>query len=108
MPPRLLRAELHLFARKHGLPQPVLTEDLDGRHAFLYSHDTARRYAYSLTWAEEQPHVLWVMLNPGTGETEGRRRNTLSVASNGLNLWAMVACFSETFSHCGHSRPENY
>ena len=76
MPPRLVLSELRSFAHRHGLPHPALAEDVDGRHAFLYSRDKARRYAYSLTWAEEQPHVLWVMLNPGTGETEGRRRNT--------------------------------
>jgi hypothetical protein len=48
----------------------------DGNHTFLYSRDKTRRYAYSLTWDDNLDHILWVMLNPGTGESQGRRRNT--------------------------------
>lgn len=68
--------EIQRFARGHDLPQPKLCEDVHGLHAYVYSRDESRRYAYSLTWAEDKKHILWVMLNPGTGETEGRRRNT--------------------------------
>ncbi len=65
-----------MFATGHALPEPILTEDHDGEHTFLYSNDKSRRYAYSLTWAPSREHLLWVMLNPGTGESENRRRNT--------------------------------
>lgn len=68
--------QLQSFAQEHGLPPAETAEDPDGHHAFLYSEDKSRRYAYLLTWDEKSPHLLWVMLNPGTGETEGRRRNT--------------------------------
>jgi hypothetical protein len=30
----------------------------DGNHTFLYSRDETRRYAYSLTWDENQDHIL--------------------------------------------------
>jgi hypothetical protein len=46
-------------------------------HEYAYSQDMTKRYAYSLTWNSSRPYILWVMLNPGTGETEERRRNTL-------------------------------
>jgi hypothetical protein len=68
--------ELQRFAQAHDLPPPHVDDDSKGHHAFLYSLDKTKRYAYSLTWAQSQDHILWVMLNPGTGETEGRRRNT--------------------------------
>lgn len=68
--------QLQSFAHEHGLPHAETAEGPDGHHAFLYSVDKARRYAYLLTWDEQLPHLLWVMLNPGTGETESRRRNT--------------------------------
>lgn len=73
---------LQAFTRDHGLPTPILKNDHDGQHCFVYSHTEATtrlptsRYAYSLTWAEDRPCLLWIMLNPGTGETDGRRRNT--------------------------------
>ena len=67
---------LEIFSVEHGLPSPLIVDDHNGRNCFMYSLDKSRRYAYSLTWDQSLPHVLWVMLNPGTGETEGRRRNT--------------------------------
>jgi hypothetical protein len=76
MPRHRVLQELQSFARRYELPEPALAADHDGQHAFVYSADGSRRYAYSLTWAPEKPHILWIMLNPGTGETEGRRRNT--------------------------------
>ncbi|WP_162050792.1 DUF1643 domain-containing protein [Fluviibacter phosphoraccumulans] len=68
--------QLEEFSFANGLPAPSIVDDADGRHSFVYSLDKTRRYAYALTWDINRPHVLWVMLNPGTGETEGRRRNT--------------------------------
>jgi hypothetical protein len=66
------------FALTHRLPQPRLTTAANGdEQEYLYSADETKRYAYRQTWNQEAPHVLWVMLNPGTGETEMRRRNTL-------------------------------
>lgn len=76
MQPLRVAQQLQSFAAESGLPVPVLTEDRDGHHVFVYSKEKRHRYAYSLTWSINQPHLLWVMLNPGTGESEGRRRNT--------------------------------
>jgi hypothetical protein len=76
MPDRSVSQELQRFAQAHDLPSPHVVDDSRGCHAFLYSLDQTKRYAYSLTWAQGQDHLLWVMFNPGTGETEGRRRNT--------------------------------
>jgi hypothetical protein len=76
MPHTHILEALQTFANAHKLPEPAIQHQPDGLHAFLYSHDQTRRYAYTLTWQANRPHLLWVMLNPGTGETEGRRRNT--------------------------------
>lgn len=75
MPVPVLSA-LRSFARAQHLPAPVVTEDGDGQHVFVYSRDWTKRYAYALTWDARRAPVLWIMLNPGTGETEGRRRRT--------------------------------
>lgn len=54
---------------------------------FVYSGDKTKRYAYRHTWNATGPHVLWVMLNPGTGETENRRRNTLERCISWSKQW---------------------
>lgn len=69
-------AALRTFARAERLPAPAVIDDGDGQHVFVYSRDRTRRYAYALTWDARRAAVLWIMLNPGTGETEGRRRRT--------------------------------
>jgi hypothetical protein len=50
-------------------------------HEYLYSVEAPgnplHRFAYAQIWNVELPMVLWVMLNPGTAETEARRRPTL-------------------------------
>lgn len=48
----------------------------DGHHSFLYDSNKNHRFIYSLTWDNTKPIFLWIMLNPGTGETEMRRRPT--------------------------------
>jgi hypothetical protein len=76
MQPSRALSKLQSFAEEHALPEPVVVKDENEQHVFVYSSDKSRRYAYSLTWSANQHHVLWVMLNPGTGETENRRRPT--------------------------------
>ena len=47
---------------------------------YLFSHDMRYRYAFARSFArrwDDGPMVLWVMLNPATGDTEKRRRPTL-------------------------------
>ena len=87
------------FAEGQGLPAPLIKDGDDGQHVFLYSCDQTRRYGYALTWAANQPHLLWVMLNPGTGETEGRRRNTFERCKRWSREWGFGGMlFGNVFS----------
>lgn len=43
----------------------------------VYSEDMRYRYAFGRWWRTGDPFVLWVALNPATGDTERRRRPTL-------------------------------
>ncbi len=56
-------------------------------HEYVYSHDRTKRYAYVQTWDASKPLVLWVMLNPGTGDTEVRRRPTLERCKRWSSQW---------------------
>ncbi len=68
------------LAAEHGL------EDRDGRspdglpERYLYSPDMVFRYAFGRWWgdADLATTAVWVLLNPATGDTERRRRPTLS------------------------------
>lgn len=76
------------FADSNGLLlSPLEAYSGGGQQEFLYSADKARRYAYRLCWDATKPYVLWVMLNPGTGETEQRRRNTLERCISWSKQW---------------------
>lgn len=46
---------------------------------YLYSADMEYRYAFGRWWGQEDlaSTVVWVLLNPATGDTERRRRPTL-------------------------------
>lgn len=95
---------LEKFSVEHCLPSPLIVDDHNSRNCFLYSMDKSRRYAYSLTWDSALPPVLWVMLNPGTGETEGRRRNTFERCKK----WSVEQgygglIFGNVFSLCSKS-----
>jgi hypothetical protein len=48
--------------------------------SYLYSPDMAFRYAFGRWWGEPDPAttVVWVLLNPATGDTERRPRPTLA------------------------------
>ena len=80
-------AELNRFALKHDL-NPVNGEDTDlWPTLYLYSHDMTRRYAYCEIWDPNTSLVMWVMTNPGTGETEKRRRYTLERCRRWSRSW---------------------
>jgi hypothetical protein len=66
----------------------ALKHDLDHRRGespdglpecYLYSKDMRYRYAFGRWWGNEDlaSTVVWVLLNPATGDTELRRRPTL-------------------------------
>jgi hypothetical protein len=72
-----LLADLRTFASARGLvfcPDP---SDDGVSRASVYSQDNTKRYAYVQLWQPDDSMILWIMLNPGTGDTEMRRRNTL-------------------------------
>src|SRR5262249_34228816 len=67
------------FAEARGL---ILGNQQDERgtcQLSLYSPEQPPqyRYAFARWWADAGPLVLWVGLNPGTGDTESRRRPSL-------------------------------
>ncbi len=66
-----LAAKLDLDCRLGKSP-----DNLD--EIYLYSHDMQYRYAFARWWTAEGPFVLWVGLNPATGDTEQKERPTLS------------------------------
>jgi hypothetical protein len=56
---------------------------------YLYSHDLVYRYAFGRWWGEQdyERSVVWVMLNPATGDTEMRRRPTLQRTITWSKAW---------------------
>jgi hypothetical protein len=54
---------------------------------YVYSSDKKKRYAYAERWSSSGTLILWIMLNPGTGETELRRRNTLERCKAWSQQW---------------------
>ena len=77
----------------HGLKFKRESSADGAAHEYSYSQDMAKRYAYSQTWDASKPKVLWVMLNPGTGETEERRRNTLERCKLWSSEWGFGGLF---------------
>jgi hypothetical protein len=71
------------FAASHDLSSECSRANLSSS-LYLYSHDKKRRYAYSEIWNPDTTLVLWIMMNPGTGDTEQRRRYTLE----GCRVWS--------------------
>jgi hypothetical protein len=88
-----LPSEIESFALMHGLNFKRENSGGGTAHEYVYSQDMAKRYAYSQTWDASKPKVLWVMLNPGTGETEKRRRNTLERCKLWSSEWGFGGLF---------------
>lgn len=86
-------SEIERFSSTHGLKFRRETSADGAAHEYAYSQDMAKRYAYSQTWDASKPKVLWVMLNPGTGETEERRRNTLERCKLWSSEWGFGGLF---------------
>lgn len=78
---------LQQFSTQHGLLFVEARSAEGDLQEFVYSNDKSKRYAYLQYWDFKAPHVLWVMLNPGTGETEGRRRPTLERCRAWSKAW---------------------
>ncbi|RBY89172.1 DUF1643 domain-containing protein [Blastococcus sp. TBT05-19] len=67
------------LASEHGLEDRSGTSPDGLPERYLYSPDLVFRYAFGRWWGEEDlaSTVVWVLLNPATGDTEKRRRPTL-------------------------------
>ena len=64
----------------------------------LYSDDMLYRYEFERRWGDG-PAAVWVLLNPATGDTDGKARPTLGrciqrTASWGLNAIVIVNLFA--------------
>ncbi|KYP10484.1 MAG: hypothetical protein A0129_12630 [Limnobacter sp. CACIAM 66H1] len=99
---------LNYFSSSYELDL-VYKKDGGYEHSFLYSKDHLRRYVYLLNWNTIEnnfllkknnfhnknfpfkinnlfkENILWIMLNPGLGETENRIRRTFERCKN----WSM-------------------
>lgn len=69
-----LASRLKTFADDESL---VLHGAREAAQLFVYDERMLRRYLCLDVWAPTGTTVLWVMFNPGLGETEDRRRPTL-------------------------------
>ena len=54
---------------------------------YVYSLNKQKRYVYAERWNSFGTLILWIMLNPGTGDTELRRRNTLERCRAWSHQW---------------------
>lgn len=75
-----MRDVLAELATAHGLRDEVGTAPDGLPERYLYSTDMAFRYAFGRWWGAPDlaTTVVWVLLNPATGDTERRPRPTLA------------------------------
>lgn len=74
---------------EHGLHdvRTIAPQGLPER--YLYSTDMLYRYAFGRWWGDEEVarSVVWVMLNPATGDTDGKKRPALERAVARSKQW---------------------
>lgn len=75
------------FAKQHRLTIDIQRVE-NAVQASVYSRDKTYRYAFARCWRDQDPLWLWVGLNPGTGDTEQRRRPTLERCVAWSTGWA--------------------
>lgn len=77
------------LAADHGLTDVHGISPLGLPERYLYSADMAYRYAFGRWWGEEdlEQSAVWVMLNPATGDTDGKKRPTLDRAVARSKEW---------------------
>lgn len=59
------------------------------RDRAVYSDDLLYRYEFHRDWGDAQPdrRVVWVLLNPATGDTDGKQRPTLGRCITWSQAW---------------------
>lgn len=77
------------LAAKHGLTDVRGASPSGLSERYLYSTDMFYRYAFARWWGDEDVSrsVVWVMLNPSTGDTDGKKRPTLERAVARSRQW---------------------
>jgi hypothetical protein len=67
------------LADRHGLRLTSGESAAGLPEAYVYSPDMTYRYAFARWWGSPEPQttMVWVLLNPATGDTEKRHRPTL-------------------------------
>ncbi len=78
--------ELQFFASKHGL-DCVRDEKEKMPQVSVYSSDRKYRYAFARSLGHGESVILWVLLNPGTGDSEERKRPTLARMVSWSESW---------------------
>ncbi len=68
----------------------VEREGPDFRDRAAYSNDYQYRYEFCRRWADGDS-VVWVLLNPGTGDTDGKQRPTLGRCIKWSRQWGYGA-----------------
>lgn len=78
-----------VLAAEHGLIDERRRSPQGLPERYLYSADMIYRYAFGRWWGIEDlaRSVVWVMLNPATGDTDGKRRPTLERAIARSRAW---------------------
>lgn len=72
---------------------------------YVYSRDMRYRYAFARWWSDEGPLILWVGLNPGTGDTEKRRRPTLERCIGWSHKWGAAGLMFANLFAARHKKP---
>lgn len=77
------------LAAEHGLHDVRAVSPQGLPERYLYSTDMLYRYAFGRWWGDEEVagSVVWVMLNPATGDTDGKKRPTLERAIARSKQW---------------------
>lgn len=97
---------LKTFAEERNLlfrEIPAQDEAVDN---YIYSRDMRYRYAFARYWKSEGDIVLWVGINPATGDTEKRRRPTLDRCVRWSIEWGAAGLIYANLFAARHTDPK--
>ena len=98
-------AFLQTFAAERGLEYTCSSSASGLSDCYVYSPGRAYRYAFVRWWDAGRPLVLWVVINPGKGDTENHRRPTLERCIAWSRAWgAGGLAFANLFAF-RHNKP---
>lgn len=100
-------AALKTFSEERGLLFVESAGPRDTVDSYVYSCDMHFRYAFTRNWRSEGDIVLWVGLNPATGDTEKRRRPTLDRCVRWSIEWGAAGLIYANLFAARHTNPES-